>query len=107
VAQDNRYATWNALRQPVLGQRFISVDKKGHVVYTHFGEGDYEQTEAKDQVLAGGKTRDSYSAMHLRHRGDNTLQTGWIEAATSPRGKQPQLFAEEVHAGFKDRLRWF
>lgn len=50
VAQDNRYATWNA-----YGNRywpaFYLVDKKGHVVYTHFGEGDYEQTEAKIKAL--------------------------------------------------------
>jgi thiol-disulfide isomerase/thioredoxin len=50
VAQDNRYATWNA-----YGNRywpaFYLVNKKGQVVYTHFGEGRYEQTEAKIQQL--------------------------------------------------------
>lgn len=50
VAQDNGYETWNA-----YGNRywpaFYLVNKKGQVVYTHFGEGRYEQTEAKIQQL--------------------------------------------------------
>ena len=45
VAQDNEYATWNA-----YGNRywpaFYLIDKKGHIVYTHVGEGDYQQTQA-------------------------------------------------------------
>jgi thiol-disulfide isomerase/thioredoxin len=50
VAQDNRYATWNAYGNQYW-PAFYLVDKKGHVVYTHFGEGDYEQTEAKIKAL--------------------------------------------------------
>jgi thiol-disulfide isomerase/thioredoxin len=50
VAQDNRYATWNAYDNQYW-PAFYLVDKKGHVVYTHFGEGDYEQTEAKIKSL--------------------------------------------------------
>jgi thiol-disulfide isomerase/thioredoxin len=50
VAQDNRYLTWNA-----WGNRFwpafYLVDKKGELVYTHFGEGDYAQTEAQIRKL--------------------------------------------------------
>ncbi|MYN01283.1 redoxin family protein [Pseudoduganella sp. DS3] len=50
VAQDNGYETWNA-----YGNRywpaFYLINKKGQVVYTHFGEGQYEQTEAKIQQL--------------------------------------------------------
>jgi thiol-disulfide isomerase/thioredoxin len=50
VAQDNRYATWNAYDNQYW-PAFYLVDKTGHVVYTHFGEGDYEQTEAKIKSL--------------------------------------------------------
>jgi thiol-disulfide isomerase/thioredoxin len=50
VAQDNRYATWNAYSNQYW-PAFYLVDKKGHVVYTHFGEGDYEKTEAKIKAL--------------------------------------------------------
>jgi thiol-disulfide isomerase/thioredoxin len=50
VAQDNRYATWNAYDNQYW-PAFYLVDKQGHVVYTHFGEGDYGQTEAKIKSL--------------------------------------------------------
>jgi thiol-disulfide isomerase/thioredoxin len=50
VAQDNGYKTWNAYNNQYW-PAFYLVDKKGRVVYTHFGEGDYEQTEAKIKSL--------------------------------------------------------
>jgi thiol-disulfide isomerase/thioredoxin len=50
VAQDNRYATWNAYNNRYW-PAFYLVNKKGQVVYTHFGEGQYEQTEARIQQL--------------------------------------------------------
>jgi len=50
VAQDNRYATWNAYNNRYW-PAFYLVNKKGRVVYTHFGEGQYEQTEARIQQL--------------------------------------------------------
>ncbi|WP_144630486.1 thioredoxin family protein [Bordetella genomosp. 13] len=52
VAQDNRYATWEA-----YGNRywpaFYLIDKHGRVVYSHFGEGRYKETEAEIQRLLG------------------------------------------------------
>jgi thiol-disulfide isomerase/thioredoxin len=46
VAQDNEYATWNAYGNQ-FWPAFYLIDKKGRVVYTHFGEGDYEHTDAE------------------------------------------------------------
>jgi thiol-disulfide isomerase/thioredoxin len=54
VAQDNRYATWGAYNNQYW-PAFYLIDKKGQVVYTHFGEGDYAQTEAKIQALLAQK----------------------------------------------------
>jgi thiol-disulfide isomerase/thioredoxin len=45
VAQDNRYATWEAYRNQYWPAVYL-IDKRGNVVYSHFGEGQYEQTEA-------------------------------------------------------------
>jgi thiol-disulfide isomerase/thioredoxin len=50
VAQDNRYATWGAYNNQ-FWPAFYLVDKKGDVVYSHFGEGDYAQTEATIRKL--------------------------------------------------------
>jgi thiol-disulfide isomerase/thioredoxin len=45
VAQDNRYATWTAYNNQYW-PAFYLVDRKGKIVYTHFGEGKYAQSEA-------------------------------------------------------------
>jgi thiol-disulfide isomerase/thioredoxin len=50
VAQDNRYETWTAYNNQ-FWPAFYLVDRKGEVVYTHFGEGDYAQTEATIRKL--------------------------------------------------------
>jgi len=45
VAQDNRYATWEAYNNQYWPAYYL-IDKSGKIVYTHFGEGDYAETEA-------------------------------------------------------------
>jgi thiol-disulfide isomerase/thioredoxin len=54
VAQDNRYATWAAY-QNRYWPAFYLIDKQGKVVYTHFGEGEYAQTEAQIKSLLAQK----------------------------------------------------
>jgi len=44
VAQDNQYATWNAYNNQYWPALYL-VNKKGQIIYRHFGEGDYQQTE--------------------------------------------------------------
>ncbi|HEY9253136.1 MAG TPA: thioredoxin family protein [Stenotrophomonas sp.] len=59
VAQDNGYETWNAYGNQYWPALYL-IDQDGRVVYQHFGEGDYAQTEAKiRQLLAqqAGKPR--------------------------------------------------
>lgn len=50
IAQDNRYQTWNAYNNRYW-PAFYLVNKTGQVVYSHFGEGQYEQTEARIRQL--------------------------------------------------------
>ena len=54
VAQDNRYATWTAFHNQYWPALYL-IDRKGQVVYTHFGEGQYGQTEAAIQTLLAQK----------------------------------------------------
>jgi cytochrome c biogenesis protein CcdA/thiol-disulfide isomerase/thioredoxin len=44
VAQDNDYATWDAYGNQFWPAKYL-IDSRGRVRYTHFGEGDYEETE--------------------------------------------------------------
>lgn len=50
VMQDNNFATWRAYSNRYWPAKYL-IDKSGQVVYTHFGEGDYDETEAKIQEL--------------------------------------------------------
>jgi thiol-disulfide isomerase/thioredoxin len=50
VAQDNRYATWEAYRNQYWPAVYL-IDKQGQIVYRHFGEGNYAETEAEIQRL--------------------------------------------------------
>ncbi|MGR3910653.1 thioredoxin family protein [Burkholderia sp. SR8] len=45
VAQDNRYATWRAYRNEYWPALYL-IDANGKVVYTRYGEGGYDKTEA-------------------------------------------------------------
>jgi thiol-disulfide isomerase/thioredoxin len=50
VAQDNRYATWQAWSNQYWPAAYL-VDAHGRVRYKHFGEGEYDRTEAAIRTL--------------------------------------------------------
>ena len=50
VAQDNSYATWKAFNNQYWPAVYL-IDKQGRIVYSHFGEGRYDETEKKIQAL--------------------------------------------------------
>jgi thiol-disulfide isomerase/thioredoxin len=56
VAQDNQYATWNAYGNQYWPAVYL-IDKQGHIVYSHFGEGDYDQIDAavREQLARPGQ----------------------------------------------------
>ncbi len=50
VMQDNDYATWNAYANRYWPAKYL-IDAKGKIRYTHFGEGNYDETEGWIQKL--------------------------------------------------------
>jgi len=50
VAQDNDYATWRAYGNQYWPALYL-IDKQGRIVYTHFGEGRYGETEDRIKAL--------------------------------------------------------
>ena len=44
VALDNDFATWNAYANQYWPAKYL-IDRRGHVRYAHFGEGEYDRTE--------------------------------------------------------------
>ncbi len=52
VMQDNNYKTWDNYANQYWPAEFL-IDKQGHVRHTHFGEGEYPQTESLIRRLLG------------------------------------------------------
>jgi thiol-disulfide isomerase/thioredoxin len=52
VALDNLFATWNNYHNSYWPAHYL-IDKNGNVVYTKFGEGDYDVTENNIRFLLG------------------------------------------------------
>lgn len=50
VVQDNSFATWRAYDNLYWPAKYF-IDKNGYIRYTHFGEGDYAQSEKVIQEL--------------------------------------------------------
>ena len=54
VVQDNRYKTWDNYANQYWPAEYL-IDKQGHVRHTHFGEGEYGQTESLIRELLADK----------------------------------------------------
>src|SRR4051794_8099704 len=65
VVQDNRYKTWDNYANQYWPAEYL-IDKTGRVRHTHFGEGEYDQTESLIRRLLGT------SAGRARHVADVT-----------------------------------
>jgi thiol-disulfide isomerase/thioredoxin len=65
VVQDNRYKTWDNYANQYWPAEYL-IDRSGHVRHTHFGEGEYAQTEQLIRRLL-----DAHGAM-ARHVPDTT-----------------------------------
>lgn len=52
VAQDNDFGTWQAYNNRYWPAHYL-IDQNGKIVYTHFGEGKYQETEQAIQQLLG------------------------------------------------------
>ncbi|HVE10426.1 MAG TPA: thioredoxin family protein [Paraburkholderia sp.] len=52
VAQDNQYATWKAYGNEYWPALYL-IDQNGKLVYSHYGEGSYAQTEQVIRTLLG------------------------------------------------------
>ncbi|MDP1721942.1 MAG: cytochrome c biogenesis protein DipZ [Candidatus Gottesmanbacteria bacterium] len=90
VMQDNAFATWNAYANRYWPAKYL-IDKNGVILYTHFGEGNYDETETKIQELlkeAGTLTEEmpvNNAAYQTSARTPETYLGNWrIAAIASP-----------------------
>lgn len=88
VAQDNNFATWNTYENRYWPAKYL-IDAKGHIRYTHFGEGEYDTTEDAIRKL-------------LEEKGTTLLQKDKKALDETPRTQN----TPETYLGF-DRLARF
>ena len=58
VALDNDFVTWQSWHNQYWPAKYL-IDKRGHVRYYHFGEGDYAETEDAIRTLLGADAPDA------------------------------------------------
>ena len=88
VAQDNDYDTWNAWGNRYWPAKYL-IDASGQVRYTHFGEGDYDETEQAIRAL-------------LEEAGTDGLGA---RAGAQP-GEVPERATPETYLGAARAERW-
>ncbi len=78
IFQDNDYKTWNAYGNQYWPAKYI-IDRAGNLRYTHFGEGEYENTEKVIKyLLTEGKSVENevdFSVVQEPMRGIQTAET--------------------------------
>lgn len=84
VAQDNNFDTWDRFHNRYWPAHYL-IDRDGNVVYTHFGEGQYDVTENNIRYLLGIQGKASMSEQEKTNRvADQTPETylGYRRAST-------------------------
>jgi len=89
VAQDNNYATWNNYNNKYWPAEYL-IDAKGNIRRTHFGEGEYDQTEKAIQALLTEAGRKDVSSEVLTK--EDQTPTGNISPETYLGSKRMQYY---------------
>jgi len=74
VALDNKFDTWMAFQNRYWPAHYL-IDQNGKVVYTHFGEGNYETTENNIRYLLGIKNKAVEEDLESSFSRDQTPET--------------------------------
>jgi len=94
IMQDNNFATWRAYRNRYWPAKYL-IDKDGVIRYTHFGEGDYDETEQAIQQLlneAGSEVSekiDNQSYQNFAKTPELYLGSDRISNLVSPQSFEP------------------
>jgi cytochrome c biogenesis protein CcdA/thiol-disulfide isomerase/thioredoxin len=96
VAQDNEFATWGAYTNEYWPAHYL-IDATGHIRAVHYGEGDYDGTEADIRAL-------------LQEAGKSALpaQTPSQGGTAIADGQSPETYLGSARVGLRGQLsgRW-
>lgn len=109
VAMDNNLDTWTNFNNQYWPAHYL-IDKQGNVVYTHFGEGDYQITENNIRVLLGLNQANLPDNNALSFNQNQTPETylGYdrAEAFDSPEGAAPDNVKSYTIPSFLPTDNW-
>lgn len=89
VGLDNHYATWQNYNNLYWPAHYL-IDKSGHIVYQHFGEGEYAITENNIRYLLGlNKMTETSASENNSFFIDQTLET-YLGSARADRFMSPE-----------------
>ncbi len=91
VVQDNNFQTWNAYNNRFWPAKYL-IDIDGFIIYRHFGEGKYEETEKKIQELLEER------AQVLQEKVDMELETSQPDAESPDFEK---IGTPEIYFGYQ------
>jgi len=104
VAQDNDYGTWNAWGNQYWPAKYL-VDTSGRVRYAHFGEGDYDKTEAAIRSLLPDRDLGARAGRQAGEvPGDATPET-YLGVARAERWNPPLVPGTRDYPGATHALR--
>jgi cytochrome c biogenesis protein CcdA/thiol-disulfide isomerase/thioredoxin len=122
VALDSRLGTWTAWHNQYWPAKYL-IDRRGHVRYYHFGEGEYDRTEqairqllaegvrhlparthGADRTPTGTQTPESYLGYErlARYAGNDTIAPDELHRYTLP----ARLGSDELAYGGLWRVEW-
>ena len=106
VVLDSSYGTWMNYNNHYWPAHYL-IDKKGYVVYEHFGEGNYAETEHNIQVLLGLTTSSSTtpidnSTLNLQQQTPETY-LGYARAGNFY-NVEPLALNQTINFTFPDKL---
>jgi cytochrome c biogenesis protein CcdA/thiol-disulfide isomerase/thioredoxin len=105
VALDNDYGTWNAFQNQYWPAKYL-LDRRGHLRYYHFGEGEYGTTEERIRTLLGENSGMLPVTNELSDPTPTALMTPETYLGYARRPRFPQAVTQDRFATYRlpDRL---
>jgi len=107
IVQDNEFKTWNAYDNQYWPAKYI-IDKNGFIRSTHFGEGNYEETEAviRELLAEGNPPKDMPEEKTSAVKADS-VNFAKIESDESYIGYKREQFQGNSEAIIADKEQTF
>lgn len=94
VVQDNDYIIWNAYNNRYWPAKYL-INQAGEIVYEHFGEGDYDDTENAVRALLNLNMAQEQNNENLNKIGSPEMYFGLARQQNLTPGQRPSLMQKQ------------